>query len=401
MKSAILIASCALALFAFGTSSASALTPTDGPHGAAFYVPPNPLPAGNHGDLIRYEISTANLYNSTRVWSFRIMYLSESATGKPTAVTGTVLVPKEAWTGGGERPIVAFAAGTQGMGDDCAMSLQIPRGTEYEAASINTFINRGYAVFATDYEGLGVPGDHPYVVGAALGKNVLDMVRATRYMPKSEVKPTTPIVIAGYSEGGNAAVWAGQLRKTYAPEIVVKGVLAGGVPADLKATAAFNNGGVGAGVLLYASIGLSSVYPNLNYYNTLTSTGKAAYNKANASCLLGNTFANAFKNIANYTLGGQSLNEIFARPGWSEAFAATKAGQTGIDAPLFLYQGTLDEVIPRATSRTLKADYCAKGTKTLYKEYVGDHVTTMMVGWTEGASWVTSRFKNQAAPTSC
>jgi len=37
---------------------------------------------------------------------------------------------------------------------------------------------RGYVVVATDYEGLGDPGVHPYLVGVSEAYAVLDSVRA-------------------------------------------------------------------------------------------------------------------------------------------------------------------------------------------------------------------------------
>ena len=35
-------------------------------------------------------------------------------------------------------------------------------------------IVQGVVVAATDYEGLGTPGPHPYIVGASEGHSVLD-----------------------------------------------------------------------------------------------------------------------------------------------------------------------------------------------------------------------------------
>ena len=43
---------------------------------------------------------------------------------------------------------------------------------------------RGYVVVATDYPGLGVPGQiHPYLIGVSEGRAVLDSVRAARACP--------------------------------------------------------------------------------------------------------------------------------------------------------------------------------------------------------------------------
>ena len=57
---------------------------------SGFYDLPNPLPKGNHGDLIRVQ-PIAGAPQGAK-WQ-RIMYLSESVAGSPIAVTGVVTVP--------------------------------------------------------------------------------------------------------------------------------------------------------------------------------------------------------------------------------------------------------------------------------------------------------------------
>ena len=42
-------------------------------------------------------------------------------------------------------------------------------GVETESAQVMLAIARGWAVALTDYEGLGTPGQHTYVVGPSLG----------------------------------------------------------------------------------------------------------------------------------------------------------------------------------------------------------------------------------------
>ena len=43
---------------------------------------------------------------------------------------------------------------------------------------LQTFLDAGYVVAATDYEGLGTPGLHPFLVGESEGRSVLDAARA-------------------------------------------------------------------------------------------------------------------------------------------------------------------------------------------------------------------------------
>ncbi|MEA1146259.1 hypothetical protein U8M64_28080, partial [Klebsiella pneumoniae] len=73
----------------------------------------------------------------------------------PIAVSGALFVPKGTPPVGG-WPLMAWAHGTVGSADRCAPSLneRSPRDTRY----LNYWLDQGYAIVATDYQGLGTPG---------------------------------------------------------------------------------------------------------------------------------------------------------------------------------------------------------------------------------------------------
>lgn len=135
---------------------------------ADFYTPPATLPS-NNGDVIRSEPSTFYLDPLRTIRSpatvHRIMYRSTNAHGDAIAVTGTVLTPSKPWLGRGRRPVVGFAVGTQGLGEQCAPSRQLAAGSEYEGAFILGLLERGYGVAVSDYQGLGTPDVHTYGTG--------------------------------------------------------------------------------------------------------------------------------------------------------------------------------------------------------------------------------------------
>ena len=154
------------------STAAATAAPTAAPIGpvaddpttlGAFYRTPASLPATN-GDLVRSEPTTFVLDPIVKIKppsnTFRMMYRSTNRTGQPIAVTGTVLVPRTRWAGRGQRPIIGYAAGTQGLADKCAPSYALTTGTEYESVFIAGLLARGYAVAMTDYEGLGTAGMH-------------------------------------------------------------------------------------------------------------------------------------------------------------------------------------------------------------------------------------------------
>src|SRR5947208_1841206 len=176
MRLSVLVTSAVLVAAALGigvVTPAAATEPPLGPPGDAFYQPPAQLPP-RAGDVIWYRPSTFYLAplikSSAKAW--QVLYRSTAATGGATAVSGTVLVPSSRWTGPGPRPIVSFSPGTTGMDDRCAVSNAIDGGfdtvlSSYETAIMTQVLGRGWAVAITDYQGLGTPGEHPYVVGKA------------------------------------------------------------------------------------------------------------------------------------------------------------------------------------------------------------------------------------------
>ena len=70
---------------------------------------------------------------------------------------------------------------------------------------LGRWLKAGYAIVRTDYEGLGTPGDHPYLIGRSEGHSVLDAARAARKLDSGIGKR---VVIAGHSQGGQSALWA-------------------------------------------------------------------------------------------------------------------------------------------------------------------------------------------------
>jgi len=133
------------------------------PSPGSFYALPSPLPNEPPGSIIRSE-PLGGLPSSEQGW--KILYMSTSYTGKPTAVSGMVIVPSR--PSPGPRHVVAFANGTVGVASNCALSIQ---GARYLNAlhGLQSYLAAGDAAVMTDYQGLGTPGPHPYLVGRSEG----------------------------------------------------------------------------------------------------------------------------------------------------------------------------------------------------------------------------------------
>jgi pimeloyl-ACP methyl ester carboxylesterase len=198
-----------------------------GPGGSAFYTPPAPLPSGAHGSLIWARRLTGTAALRAGAGNRLVLYRSIGVAGKGVAVSGTVTVPKGPVPKGG-WPVITWAHGTTGIADQCAPSRDSKANaahglTAYAYPLLQRWLKAGYALVRTDYEGLGTPGDHPYLNGRSEGYAVLDAVRAARRLDK---RLSRRVVIAGHSQGGQSALWAASLARRWTPELKVRGTVA-------------------------------------------------------------------------------------------------------------------------------------------------------------------------------
>lgn len=382
-------------------SAASALRPVAAPGllaaGSAaagpFYVPPDPLPPGRPGDVIRYRPAPAPLPGA-HAWN--VLYLSTTVSGSPAAVSGTVIVPGTPVSG--PRPVVAYASGTQGWGDQCAPSREMATGTYDEQFAVDNLLAKGWAVSVTDYPGLGTPGDETYAVGIAEGYAVLDALRAAVRLPAAGLSASAPMAIEGYSQGGGAADWAAQLQPSYAPGLHLTGVAAGGTPANLQAVAANINGSPFFAFLGGAAIGFSAAYPAANLLADLTPAGRAALARLDTMCQLPALALYAGQRIENYTAG--HVNPI-TEPKWRRVLTANDLGAIRPGVPLLQYHGLADEVIPYQVEVALHQQYCALGVTTELAAYPGDHVLTPVEAQPQVISWISGRLAGRPAPSNC
>ncbi|MDQ1290051.1 MAG: hypothetical protein QG622_3617 [Actinomycetota bacterium] len=374
-------------------------TPVVGPAGDAFFTPPSPLPTGRPGDVIWYRrAKAANVLGAAGLAatdSWQVLYRSTDALGRPDAVSGLVMVPRG--RNPATLPVVGFAPGTQGLGDDCAPSRQILAGLEYESLAIDRILLRGWAVAVTDYEGLGTPGTHTYMVGRPQGSALLDVVRAARRLPADGLSGTSPVALYGYSQGGSASAWAAQLLPEYARELPVRGVFSGGTPADLTAVTKALDGGLGFGFLAAASLGMDAAYPELKLDSFLNQTGRKALAEAKSLCVGTLMTKYAGKHIKDLT----TSDPLTTNPTWKARIDEQKLGRIAPTVPVLLTHGKQDEFIPLGQAEQLRKGWCAAGARITWKTYPGDHISALVSTQTDALDFVADRLAGKAATSSC
>ena len=354
-----------------------------------FYIPPETLPPGEPGDVIRAEPVDAYLAPGVRLRAraWRVLYRSTSATGEPSAVSGTVLLPPGRQDR--VRPLIGYAIGTHGIGDVAAPSRLLPRGLEWEAGLMAMALGRGWALAVTDYEGLGTPGDHTYMVGRALGPNVLDAMRAARTLAPAELPVAGPAAIVGYSEGGAAAAWAAQLQPTYASDMPLAGVAAGAAAANVETAGPSLDGTFFSFFIAYGGIGYAAAYPELDIDSYLTPRARASIAALRESTVLHAMLAGPrFIRAADLT-----EPNVLEMPQWRHRLRENRLGLMAPEAPILLHHARRDQIVSFAQSTALCDDWRGLGADVrLYVTRGGlDHISGALAGTPVALDWLGRR----------
>ncbi|QUH01845.1 triacylglycerol lipase [Saccharopolyspora erythraea] len=377
------------------TSASPALPDSD-----AFYVPPSPLPDGRVGDVIRSREVVAPLYPNATVR--QIMYLSSNNAGEPVPVTGALLTPKG--TSGTRNPLVVVTPGTRGLGDHCAQSKQLnptqvaPQAPDYLAVPVQQLLFKGISVVLTDYEGQGTPRRAEYLVGRAEGHQALDALRAATRLTGTGVSETSPVGIGGYSQGGQAAGWAAELQPSYAPELDLKGIVAGGTFTDMNIWMDHGDGNAtaGDGFALAALSGLDTAYPELELEEKLTAEGKHVMDRIQQSC-----YAEYLTTFGTTSTADITEPDVLALPQWRERFAESRLGTGKPGAPAYVYHANADTVVPYELGRMLYRDWCANGAAVEFERLTGvDHLAPLLVPQ-RGVEWLAARVTGVPARDGC
>jgi pimeloyl-ACP methyl ester carboxylesterase len=358
--------------------------------GDDFYAVPNPLPDGEHGDLIRYEvIDEVAVEGATR---YRIMYLSESVPGDPIAVTGTAVVPDGEASDQG-RDILTLAHGTAGIADECAPSKNVGPG---EGTLADAAVDAGYLLADTDYEGLGTPGRHPYLVGESEGRGVLDAARAATQLPDADAG--TRMAIAGYSQGGHGALWAGQLAADWTPELDLVGTFAGAPASELGIIIGAAHSLPIAGFLYMIIAGFEASYPDqADPSLLLTLAGLDALDNVDEGCT---------GEVVDSVAGLPSSDLIKPDPGsvepWATLAEQNDPGRVRTDSPILIIHSSADEVVPASLSEIMHGRMCEVG-QQVERRVVDDggHGQAAPQAFAEGLEWIAERFAGEPAASSC
>jgi len=372
---------------ACGSSPATTMRPA--PKGLPrFYSVPQPLPAGPPGTLIKdQKVASDGLHGTV----YRVMYTSESVRNTPVAVTGLVIVPDTPPPPGG-YPVVSWGHGTNGMADSCAPSLD----PSQAVPETNGLLAQGWEVTASDYQGEGTPGLLPYIVGVSAARNTIDIVRAARQIRAAHA--SADYVVWGHSEGGQTAMFSLHIGPTYAPDLHMRGVVAGAPPSQFNLIYDFLKTSPYRYYLFMAAGGYNAAYGNraAPLSEVLTPLGMRLLPDLDKGC------ADYLARVVDrYTIAQIAKGDPFTVPAWRKLFVENDPEDFAVASPvpLLIIQGGADEQIPVVSTELLAQHLCGVGQDLERWIYPGQsHAGVIGPSFDDMVHWIKDRFAGVADP---
>jgi pimeloyl-ACP methyl ester carboxylesterase len=350
--------------------------PAQGDGGVSpFYTWTDDIPA-LPGRMLRIEPLDSARGLSAAAEQFRILYTStDGIDGKtPVVVSGAYFAPKGNPPAGG-WPLVAWAHGTTGIADICAPSWNAR--SERDTAYLNAWLGQGFAIVATDYQGLGTPGPHPYLAVRPEAYSVLDSVRAVL---KGIPDVANKIVIIGQSQGGQAAFATAGIAPDYASELDIRGTVATGVPflgpALLRPPAVANppdKADPTVAYTLYIGLMIQQTNPALTNEQLIAPRALPQFQAARGTCV-----GRLFRDVQDAGLNRANALAADFPDGFRTVLPSMEYTTLKLTQPLFVGTGDQDHDVAPAGQLALVHAACAAGSTVQAHLYAGrDHGGTV------------------------
>ena len=350
----------------------------------SLYASGGPVQPGPIGEILaQVELRAPE---GVRKWA--VIYRSTGLDGSPVGVSGLVIAPSEPLPAGAPaRTVLSIAHGSSGLADTCAPSRSPSDGL---VATAGPLLEQGFVLAVTDYEGLGTPGPHPYIVGRSAGHSVLDAAVAAGTLAETRAGPTT--VLVGGSQGGHAVLWAADMAATEAPGLDVIGGVAFAPAGDLEAIAGFDRSTAAGPDAWSSAVALVSAWSQVYDLplDVLTPEALALVPTLDTECSV---------DIAS----PPTTVDLRTRPGWLTRLRENTPGSAHTDVPVLIMQGDADQVVPLESTRSMAARMCAVGDIVDLRVIPGaDHQGSVSPSSVLVAmSWVMERLAGTPARSTC
>jgi pimeloyl-ACP methyl ester carboxylesterase len=370
--------------------------------------------------------------------AWRIAYISSDLNDQKTIATGLLIAPVGEAPAEG-RPVISWAHGTTGTAQNCGPS-QVDNpvvplnqyfviggnaSTDYGVPAVESFIKAGYVVVATDYQGLGGGGKHQYALSKTNARDAINAIRAAGDV--KEAGAGKKAIIYGWSQGGGATLAAANSgdyisqQGTAFDGIAIEGFVAM-APQDMAAPVLkVTSLGVSNDVMLglVTDVFSGNVFNFTHLAEFLWATQAAFPDKLKLTDIfteksaqtLDEVMTNKCVHVAsdtlNYAYGEQFASLINPRPtntkAWVDAILAGSVPDTKPVAPVIIYWGTRDTVVPPVMGKLYREQMCKKGGNVTRVQLPGDqnHFSTPAVSEPLYVPWIADRLAGKPVPDGC
>jgi pimeloyl-ACP methyl ester carboxylesterase len=391
-------------------------------------------PNGMVGQVIKKEKIKTSV-KGAQAW--KIAYISSDLNGQKTIVTGLVVspigaVPKEG------RPIMSWAHGTTGAAQNCGPSQVlnpvVPLNeyflvggnswTDYGIPAVEEFIQEGYVVVATDYQGQGGGGKHQYALATTNAMDTIDAARAASSM--KETGAGKKAVIYGWSQGGGVAIAAASMPDYFSKkgtasdnlELIGSVALA---PDDIaimlpgatmdQASAQKSLSGLiqmfTGNVFDFSHMamsmwGVQAANPNLKLTDLFTDNGAKVLDE-----VISNKCMHAVADTLNFNFGAQYktfLKDQINNPlEWTKTMVRGSVNPIKPISPVVIYWGNKDVTNPPIMGKLYQEQMCKLGGNVNRMQLPGDqsHFTTPGASKQFYVSWIKDRLAGKPASNNC
>jgi Secretory lipase len=374
-----------------------------------FYTPPANLAQLPDGAIIRSrEVTMSGPQQAGTAAAYQLVFRTTSATGQPTAAVTTVLVPTVAALG--TRVLATYEPAYDSMTLNCAPSYTLQGGNptgggtgDLEEGFIANELAEGWDVNIPDYEGL----QSEWAVGPMLGHASLDSVRAAEHFAADGLTAgaQTEVTFTGYSGGSIAADWSAALAPSYAPELNIIGIAAGGNLPDYEYTESHLDGSLWYGIQLGTMESFSRAYSQINLEQLLNPAGLAiaTADGSNSAGCSSSTLNEPDGNATEYT-NFPSSEALAAYPPVKQVLDWMSLRYAPYPAtPEYIYNSVNDDIAFIAPVDALVTQYCAAGVTVDYDRDAlgGDHVSAIPSWWSGSLAYLIGRYAGEPAPDNC
>lgn len=401
-----------------------------------FYTAVSQMKAdGKLGQVIKKE-KIATTIPGAQAW--RIAYISSDVNDHKTISTGLLVAPIGKAPKEG-RPVVSWAPGTTGTAQNCgpsqAVNPAVPLNqyfliggnswTDYGLPAVNDFINEGYVVVATDYQGHGGGGKHQYVVSATQGRDAINAIRAAGAI--KETGAGKKALIYGWSQGGGTTIAAASSgayiaqKGTAFDDIELVGFVAM-APPDTAVLApkeplsqasaeklldtlakTFSDNVFNFTHLAMNLWGTQAAYPEkLKLTDLYTEDGAKAVNE-----IMSNKCVHVASDTLTYTYGNNygalMKTQVSNAKAWASAIIEGSVPDQNPVAPVIIFWGTHDTVVPPVMGELYRDQMCKKGANVARVQLAGEitHFGTPTASQPLYLPWVKDRFAGKPAADGC